>query len=267
MNAALIAAKYAAVGRITIRRHLAYIADFLMRTVFLVFILYIFTQLWQATFRGEGELVIAGYSFKQLVWYLILTESMTMACPSLCTRIEEEVKSGDVGYKLTKPISYIGLHYMGYVSEIAVRFAVNLAVGSLLGWLVLGPPGFGAGWAVFFLLAVFGFSVNFFLNLLLALCAFWVEETRGLEFVYHKLLFTIGGMLMPLEMFPELLQKICVWLPFQAVLYFPAKAAVQYESSSVPQMLAIQMLWLVVLGLAAVLVYRRGVKKLHVNGG
>ncbi|MEK8128064.1 ABC-2 family transporter protein [Paenibacillus filicis] len=267
MNLTLRAAKYAAVGRITVRNHLAYLADFLVRTVFLVFILYIFTQLWQATFQGEGGTSIAGYSFRQLIWYLILTESMTMACPSLCTRIEEEVKSGDVGYKLTKPINYIGLHYMGYISEIAIRFTVNLTVGSILGWLVLGAPGFGYGWAVFFPIALFGFSVNFFLNLLLALSAFWVEETRGLEFVYQKLLFTIGGMLMPLEMFPEILQKICVWLPFQAVLYFPAKSAVQYDASHVPYMLAVQAIWLVVLGLASVLVYRKGVKKLHVNGG
>jgi ABC-2 type transport system permease protein len=263
----LKSAKYASIGRITLRNHFAYIVDFLVRSIFLLIILYIFMQLWRVTFHGEGTSLIAGYSFKQMIWYLILTESMTLACPSVCTKVEEEVKSGDVAYKLTRPVSYIGFHYMGFMSEVAVRFLINLAVGTILGVLVLGLPDFGYGWLAFFLVAAFGFTINFLMNMMLALCAFWVEETKGLEFVYHKLLFTIGGMLMPLEIFPAALQQICRWLPFQTVLYFPAKTAVRFEGSKLLAMLGVQCFWIVILGLIVFYIYSRGVKKLNVNGG
>jgi ABC-2 type transport system permease protein len=259
--------KYAAVGRVTLRNHFAYIADFLVRSLFLLLILYIFMQLWRVTFHGEGTPTIAGYSFRQMIWYLILTEAVTLACPSLCTKIEEEVKNGDVGYRLTRPISYIGFHYVSYMSEVAVRFAVNLSIGGVLGVSVLGWPSFGWGGLALFAVAAGAFTVNYFLNMMLALCAFWVEETRGLEFVYHKLLFTIGGMLMPLEMFPSVLQKVCGWLPFQAVLYFPAKAAVRFDAAALPGMLALQWMWAAVLAAAVLLIYGKGVKKLNVNGG
>lgn len=259
--------KYSAIAKLTVRNHLAYVMDFLVRSVFLLIILYIFIQLWQTTFHGEGETTIAGYTFKQMIWYLIVSESITMAFPSLATKVEEEVKSGDIGYQLTRPVSYLWFHFVGYMGEVGVRFTVNIIIGGVLGVLVLGTPHFGWGWAGLFIIIVGSIAVNFLLNMSIALCAFWVEETRGLEFVYHKILFTIGGMLMPLEIFPTLLQKICAWLPFQTVLYFPAKTTVNFDGGALLNMVGIQCIWIVLLGIVVRFIYRRGVKKLNVNGG
>jgi ABC-2 type transport system permease protein len=260
-------AKYAFIGKITLRNQLAYVVDFLVRSLFLLLIVYIFLQLWQTTFRGEGAARIAGYSFKQIMWYLVVTEAMTLACPSLCSRIEEEVKSGDVGFKLVRPVNFIAFHYVEYMSEAAVRFGVNAVLGGALGLIVLGPPDSGIGFLWLPAAAFGGFTVNFTLNMALALSAFWVEETRGLEFVYNKFLFTIGGMLMPLELFPEALQRLGHWLPFQAVVYIPAKTAVAFDAAQLPVMLATQAAWIAVIGAVVTLVYRKGVKKLNVNGG
>jgi ABC-2 type transport system permease protein len=259
--------KYTVIGRITLRNQLAYVADFLVRSIFLLLIVYIFLQLWQSTFNGVGEASIGGYSFKQIMWYLVVTEAMTLACPSLCTRIEEEVKSGDVSFKLVRPVSFIAFHYVEYMSEAAVRFSVNAVLGGLLGWLAFGPPEDWRGFAWLPVVAVGGFTVNFMMNMTLALSAFWVEETRGLEFVYNKFLFTIGGMLMPLELFPETLQRIGHWLPLQAIVYIPAKTAVAFDAAKLPGMLATQAVWIAVIGVVAALVYRKGVRKLNVNGG
>jgi ABC-2 type transport system permease protein len=259
--------KYGAIGRVTLRNHFAYVYDFLIRSIFLILIMYIFIQLWLVTYQGEGTATIEGYSYEQIIWYILFAEALTMAFPSLATRIEEEVKNGDVGYKLTRPLNYIAFHYVGYISEVAVRLLVNLCVGSLLGLALFGWPDFGWGWTGFLLMSLGGITINFLLNMTLALCAFWVEETRGLEFVYHKLLFTVGGMLMPLELFPLMLQDICRWLPFQTVLYFPAKAAVKWADVSLLPMLVTQGCWIVLLSIIVGLMYRKGVRKLNVNGG
>lgn len=259
--------KYPAVARITLRNQLAYLLDFILRTLFLIIILYIFMQLWSAAFAGEGEAVIAGYSFSQIIWYLIISEAVTLALPSLSLRIEEEVKGGDVAYRLTRPIGYVGFHYAAYMGEVAVRLGVNLLVGSVLGILVFGSPSFGFGWGAFVLVVVGALTVSFLLNMIVALCAFWVEETQGIEFVYKKLLFTVGGMLMPLEMFPNWLQDICRWLPFQAVLYFPAKTVTNFRPEELGGMLAVQWGWAAVLVVIVGLMYRKGVRKLNVNGG
>jgi ABC-2 type transport system permease protein len=259
--------KYGAIGRVTLRNHFAYVYDFLIRSIFLILIMYIFIQLWRVTYLGEGSPFIEGYSYEQIIWYILLAEALTTSFPSLATRIEEEVKNGDVGYKLSRPLSYIGYHYVGYVSEVSVRLLVNLCIGGLLGIALFGLPDFGWGWAGFLLVSIGSLTINFLLNMGLALCAFWVEETRGLEFVYHKLLFTVGGMLMPLELFPQMLQEVCRWLPFQTVLYFPAKTAVRWMDISLIPLLLTQVGWIVLLGGIVWFMYRKGARKLNVNGG
>jgi ABC-2 type transport system permease protein len=74
-------------------------------------------------------------------------------------------------------------------------------------------------------------------------------------------------MLLPLEMFPGILHSVSQYLPFQTVAYFSAKTAVQFDPSKWLRMLGIQWTWIVGLMLGVFAVYRKGVKKLNVNGG
>lgn len=260
-------AKYTAYARVTVRSQLAYALEFLIRSLFLLVILFIFFQLWSVTYEGVGETRIAGYTFEQMIWYLAVAESIILASPKLNAKVEAEVKSGDIAYQLTRPASYLLLHYGSYMGEAAVRATVNLLLGSALATMWFGWSAPGANVPLCLLVMVGSFTVNFLLTMLLALCAFWIEETRGLDFVYNKLLFTVGGMLLPLEMFPDSLRAVSEWLPFQAVAYFAAKTAVRPDGAEVLRMLAIQWGWAALLAVAAALVYRKGVRKLHVNGG
>ncbi|UVI32224.1 ABC transporter permease [Paenibacillus spongiae] len=259
--------KIEAIYRITLRQQLAYKADFILRASFLLLILYVFIQLWTAAYEGDGERLIAGFSLKQIIWYLVFTEALTMASPHLCIRIEEEMKNGDIALRLIRPLSYLGYHYSSYMAEALFRFGIHLAVGSFIAWLFVGPPAFGLGWLGLLSLSAGALTIAFLLNGIVALCAFWIEETRGLEFVLQKLKFTVGGMLLPIDLMPEWLQRICAWLPFQAVLYIPARTAVAYEEAAVLQYFALQAAWIIVLGAGIMVIYRKGVSKLHVNGG
>ncbi|PLT46428.1 ABC-2 family transporter protein [Paenibacillus sp. FSL W8-1187] len=260
-------AKYAAVVRITLKQQTAYRMDFLMRSLFLLLILYVFMQLWSAAYSGQGEgAEIAGFRLKDIIWYLVLTEAFTMAFPQLCTRIEEEVKSGGIAVRLLTPISYAGYQYASYLGEAALRFVVNLACGSLIGWMLVGPPELGAGWSSIAVLGLGSFTLAFLLNLSIALCSFWVEETRGLEFILQKLQFTVGGMLIPLDLMPHWLQQVCAWLPFQAVLYFPAKSAVS-GGEELGAYVAQQLGWIAVMAALCAWIYSRGIRRLNANGG
>ncbi|TVX91528.1 ABC transporter permease [Cohnella terricola] len=259
--------KAAAVGKIAFRHQLAYKTDFAMRCFFLLFILFVFIQLWSTAYGGNFETVISGFTLKQIVWYLVFTEALTLAAPPLCARIEEEVKNGDVAIRLIRPQSYVGYHFSVFASEALTRFLVHLLVGSAITWPFVGPPAFGYGWFGLLALSAGALTITFLLLAIVGLCAFWVEETSGLYFVLQKLQFTIGGMLLPIDLMPEWLQRVCAWLPFQAALYFPARMAVHYDAALLAKHLAVQAAWIAVLAFAVGRIYRRGATKLHVNGG
>lgn len=259
--------KYGAISRITVKNQLAYVTDLLVRTLFLLLILYVFVQLWTVTYSGAGASVIGGYRFDELIWYLIFSESIVTAVPRMHVTVEGEVKTGGIAYLLNKPMSYLLYRYAEFAGEYAVRLAINLLIGSVLGVAFFGLPDFGWGWAGFAVVAAGAMTLNYMIRMLLSLCAFWVEETQGLVFVYDKLLFTVGGMLMPLELLTGTLRDLVGWLPFQTMIYFPVKTVIQFDAGRMAEMLGVQLLWGLALGALLAAVYRKGVTKLNVNGG
>jgi ABC-2 type transport system permease protein len=74
-------------------------------------------------------------------------------------------------------------------------------------------------------------------------------------------------MLLPLELFAEPFRTICSFLPFQTMIYFPVKSAIQFDALRMVHMLGIQTLWIGLFGVLLYAVYRKGVRRLNVNGG
>src|SRR2546425_407288 len=75
----------------------------------------------------------------------------------------------------------------------------------------------------------FAFMIDFLGYFIVGLCAFWLESTIGLALLYSRLTMLLGGMLMPLEVFPQRVQPVLRWLPFATVVYGPARMFVAPE--------------------------------------
>lgn len=59
------------------------------------------------------------------------------AMPKLHITVEDEVKTGGIGYLLCRPVNYILYRYAEFAGEFAVRLVVNLLVGGALGLALL----------------------------------------------------------------------------------------------------------------------------------
>lgn len=260
--------KYWAVWRVTVRSQLAYLPELLWRTLFMVVIIYILTQLWRVTYSGAGASSLAGLTLPHMIWYLVVTESLILSRPRQIGIIDGEVKGGDIAYRLNRPYHYLLYHYSTFLAEALLRVVVNLTVGSLIALALVGPirihlwsvPVFLAG-------ALFGLTMEFLIHMCIGLGAFWVEDTSAFAWVYDKLLFILGGMLMPIDLFPGIIRRISLVLPMNYIVYRPAKALVALAPGHAASMLLGQLVWLTALGLSAILIYRAGVKRVNVNGG
>jgi ABC-2 type transport system permease protein len=264
----LKAAKYFAVLRITLSNQLAYVIDFIVRTLFLLLILYIFTQLWETTFLVTGQKLIEGYTLKMLMWYLVITESIVMAMPRVVDKVEQEVKNGDIAYFLYRPLSYIGYHYCGFISESIIRVSINLAIGGMLIFFLF--EGISLHWSIFPIataLLISAFTLHFLITMGISLCSFWIEEVRGYELVYSRLVMILGGMMVPLDIFPNWLEKIARILPFQHIVYVPATHVVGTSFQAFWPALFVQWAWIVVFLVITTFIFYLGVKRLNVNGG
>lgn len=200
---------------------------------------------------------------------MIFTELVTLSRTDLHMQVNEDVKTGNIAYLLNKPYNYVLYCFFYFIGEIGVKFLSNGLVGIAIGLIYAGAlEGFSLVNAPFILLSLLiGCTINFFIYLNLALTSFWFEENSAFFWIYSKLVFTLGGMLVPLELFPKWLQGISHYLPFAYVTYVPARLAVDFSFIDFGRQFSIQLLYLAVFFALAMILYRKGAKNLNVNGG
>ncbi|MBN1919805.1 MAG: ABC-2 family transporter protein, partial [Anaerolineae bacterium] len=175
-----------------------------MRAVAMLIFMGIFMALWSTVYAVSGNTTESGYTLRDIVWYLVMTETVMMSSSRIFVDMGEAVRSGAVATTLARPVSFPLSQMATSLGTSAPRFALNLAAGMLV--VSLGV-GFGAGslpgLAAFLLLAALALLLDALIVVLIGLLAFWMEETQPVFWIYQKLLFTVGGLFLPLEFFPD----------------------------------------------------------------
>lgn len=260
------ARKFWAVLTITIATRFAYLGELLLRTIFLVLILYIFTQLWRTTGRSQDVAGMTGFTIPQLIWYLAFTEAIMTS--ATLPEVDHEVRSGDIAYRLARPLPYPIYHLAALMGERLLRFAINLIVGAAVALVVVGPIQLTAlALAAGISTAVLSFVVDRLIAFTIGLLAFWVEDVSGLYLLYSRALMILGGMLIPLEAYPEWLRRIAAALPFQYLVYGPARLFVRPDAAAWLRLVGVQALMGGVSLALMLVVYHIGLRRVSAQGG
>ena len=259
--------KYFSIFTMQIINSLAYPGDVIGRSISIGTFLFIFAGLWGTTFALSGETSINGLTFQNMIWYLMMAETIELGRPRLNRVMSEQVKNGEVAYILSKPYNYVLYHFFFGLGDGVFRVVLNLIVGTFVAWILAGTPPGALGWIMAFSTMIGAWILHFCIMALIGLAAFLVEETNSFDLIYQKAVFILGGMLLPLEMFPTWLQKIAFALPFPYMMYAPARLFVKPDVELFLQMLAGQVIWIAIFVFVVSLAYRGSEKVLTVNGG
>src|SRR5215211_2913837 len=130
--------KYTWIGLTAARSNLAYLGEVATRTVFLAVILYIFLQLWRVTYTETGAARLGGLTLAQMLWYLSMTEAITLSAPRVAQEVDQDVRTGALAVQLIRPLSYPLYRLWTTLGERVVRFLMNLAVGATIALLLVG---------------------------------------------------------------------------------------------------------------------------------
>ena len=93
------------------------------------------------------------------------------------------------------------------------------------------------------------------------------EEVAPFDWIYNKLLLVAGGVLIPLDFFPDWLQQICLSLPFASTIYGPARFFIDPSWQRFVRLTLSQLGWIAVFAGLLFFVYSRGKSWLNINGG
>jgi ABC-2 type transport system permease protein len=258
-------AKYLAFVRMGAVRGVTERGELYGRMLFFPIILGVFNALWTAV--GEAGMPTTGAPH-DLVWYLAATEWIALSAPLVYVEIQEDVRRGDIACHLPRPVSYLGATFCQGLGLLAVRALVLGLIAWVSAFVFTGQLPRTAA-----LLSVipFGFSAAALIvasYMLMGLLAFWLVDITPVYWVWQKALFLLGGLMLPLELYPLWMQQIGAWTPFPALLAGPGGLLLSHFSLSYALLLAARLsLWALVLAAALHLVFRRATRRLQLSGG
>ncbi len=155
-----------------------------------------------------------------------------------------------------------------YTGEWSIRLPMYACLATVIGMGMVGPiPRFHIIRLPFMILCIIlGITINAVFKLCISLFSFWIEDATPFQWLYDKLILVVGT-IFPIEIFPEFLQPFFKLTPIYTVCYGPAKLIVDFDPGKCVEILSAQLLYLAAGCGLMFLVYRKGVKKLYVNGG
>ncbi len=261
--------KYVYIFLSEIMSNLQYIGNIILGFIGYLIHIFVFLNLWEYLYSDSTQ-VINGYTMKQMVWYVIITELLWMIVSGnkYCKKIINDVRSGNIAYNITKPYNYILYAISGHLGECVVRGIIYIILSMGIGLLFLGsfPKLNILSILLVFISFIMAILINMFFSTFIGLLSFFIEDATPFYWLYGKLVLILGT-IFPIEFFPKFIRPILSYSPIYAMSYGPAKLFVDFDFNMFFKIFISQIIYIIISYIMCLLLFRKGVKKLNVNGG
>jgi len=181
-----------------------------------------------------------------------------------------EIRQGTLAFRLLRPVHPLITYACENLAAIPLRFVLSLpAVGALLftvgGDHVTRDP---LLLGLFPLTLLGAWLITFLAMSIVGALAFYVDSAGSVFEIWMGLFGVFSGYLVPLELFPGWVTALSRVLPFRYMLAFPVEMLIgmQTRQRALTE-LAVQWLFVVVLGSLAVGAWRLGLRRFAAFGG
>jgi ABC-2 type transport system permease protein len=236
------------------------------RAVLYVVVLAIFARLWQVT--PLGELPPPAPSAEALLWYIAITEWIVFAGGMPYRDVEADIASGQIAVALQRPLPYGAAVLARWAGGGAFHLLALGAIGALAAWALTGTLALTLAMLPGLLLSG-GIAVALILlcHLQLGYLTLWLGSAAPSFWIWQKLTFVLGGLLIPLTLYPSPWRGIAAASPFASMLFAPGSLAFDDSLPHVAAVLGGQIVWLALLGASAAALGHAVVARLLERGG
>ena len=263
--------KYINIFKTSFRQESKTMANSITAVVSFVVIIYVFKQLWQYIYGGNGGgTKINGYTLEMMIWYMIMAEILmyTVNARATTRAFGADIKSGKIAYQLNKPYNYYFYQVSTTMGQIMWKFLFLVPTAIVMGLVLLGPI---ANFKVFYVIPIF---LSLLCAMLLTcviygsigLLSFWIEEATPFCWIVQKFQMLLG-LFFPPEFFPVWLQGAITYSPVYAMMSGPCKLLANFSWDLFLKVSISQIIWISIFILFGMITYKNGSKKVNIHGG
>lgn len=224
--------------------------------------------LWTAVAR---EAPVGRFGQQGFVGYFLATFAVRQLTGAWAAwQMNFELRQGTLSMRLLRPVSPLWAYAAENIAAMPLRFLVAVPV-TLLSVALVGQeavPREWWGWPLLFVSLLGGWLITFLANVVIGTAALFMEQSSKLMDVWLVLFFVFSGYMYPVELFPPALRAAAEWMPFRYQIGLPVEVMTgAHDLSTTLGLLARQWLWVLLTGLLAVTLWRRGLKRFSAVGG
>jgi ABC-2 type transport system permease protein len=225
--------------------------------------------LWKSIYRYSNT--IRGMTFNETFIYVALGSAIFILLKTYADWIiHYEIREGAIATYLTKPMDFQLYALFANLGSLLINLtAITVPTVLVMVFVFKVKIGFGIGLLLFPLSLLLAFLVSFSIDYFIGLLGFYSESVWGLSMTKEIIVTVFSGALIPLQFFPDAIQRILFWLPFQAIFHTPIMMITRPDQKLdvfLP-MILVQIVWAVILFILARLFYNQAIKVLRIAGG
>lgn len=256
--------------RITFQTKFAYIKAFWFNIFGTTVSILIYYFLWKYVFQSREEL--HGFTAVEIVTYVILSRLLSSQFSGgINKEFSEWIQKGNIVVELLRPVSVMFTLFGKRMGEFFFFLLFKGAPITILATLFLGGVGpRGGGNLLLFFVSIFiSIGLMFWIEIMVGLISFFTLGAYGLSYTKTALMSILSGGIVPLSLFPQGAAKVLEYMPFAGMVSVPVHIYLgKYTFEEAMSFIILQLFWVVILGISAILFYHRlAIKKLVVQGG
>jgi viologen exporter family transport system permease protein len=201
--------------------------------------------------------------------YFLVAYGARQLSPIWLTReLDEEVRLGRLSSHLMRPINPYWRLLGWHGADMAIRGPIVFAFVPVALWISGGYTELSVeNLPLFVVAAVAGILVHFHMEYLLGLTAFWTDQSLAFEGFYFMLFSLLGGLVVPVELFPQTVRDLILLTPFPYIFGFPAEIALGVpDHAALVRGFLVQGAWLIGLAGLGQFMWRRGLRRYGAAG-
>jgi ABC-2 type transport system permease protein len=218
---------------------------------------------------GEQS-AIGGYARGDFIlYYLLTTIGWYVVGGEFARPIGEAIRSGDINKSLLQPYDVILGKAVWEQAWKLLSLILSLPVFFLILYLMRDMIVFTfdpSALPVVILSLLFGAIIFALIQAIVGIMAFWVTEIWPMVEVNDILIQLMGGMLAPMTLLPQLVQRISEFLPYRYIFFEPV-AIILGKQPNPGEVILKQFGFIVLLFIAYKLIWRAGLKRYEGIGG
>lgn len=256
--------------RKSFQRASAYRADAWTRILGNIMSLGMWAFIWYALYQGKGS--VESVSLHSMLSYILVSLALQgiHGAGTKLWEIQERVRTGDIAMEMLRPYDYPIRMLFSDLGSMAFYFITAIIPLYTVIFLLFKPvmPTSISVFVLFVLSVILGYLIRFCIELTFGLFTFWLVETGGVEDIFYFSISLFSGSVVPLWFFPDWLEQIARYLPFQGIYFVPNAIFVgELTGQALHLALLTQFIWLIFCYGLLRFVWAKASMKIVVQGG